>query len=60
MTKTILTGRKEIQNFVGRRWEIIIRWINDQNFPARKIDGQWESDAELIVEWRKDRIKNGV
>ena len=53
----ILTGRKQIQGFVGRAWEIIMRWVRDDGFPAKKIDGIWESDADLILEWRRKKIK---
>lgn len=52
----ILTGRKQIQLFVGRDWRLIMRWVSCMGFPARKIDGIWESDSDLIVAWRKDQI----
>ena len=56
MTK-ILSGQKQIQNFVGRRWDIIIRWITKRGFPAKKIDGIWESDTDMILEWRRGQIE---
>jgi len=52
----ILTGQKDIQHFVGRAWNIIYRWIKHKGFPARKIDGRWESDSDMIIEWRKRQI----
>ncbi|MBU0994878.1 MAG: hypothetical protein KJ737_20495 [Proteobacteria bacterium] len=55
-TKRILTGSKEIQGFVGRSWTIVYKWIKEKEFPAVKIDGIWESDSELILEWRKRQI----
>ncbi|MBU0994868.1 MAG: hypothetical protein KJ737_20445 [Proteobacteria bacterium] len=54
--KRILTGSKEIQQFVGRSWTVIYKWIREMEFPAVKIDGIWESDSELILEWRKRQI----
>jgi len=52
----MLTGSKEITGFVGRSWKIIYRWIKEKDFPAKKIDGVWESDTELILEWRTNQI----
>ncbi|MBU0995804.1 MAG: hypothetical protein KJ737_25190 [Proteobacteria bacterium] len=54
--KRMLTGSKEITEFVGRSWKIIYRWIQEKDFPAKKIDGVWESDTELILQWRTDQI----
>ncbi len=54
----VLSGREEIQKFVERPWNIIERWIRERNFPAVKLDGRWESDAELIVSWRREQIKS--
>ena len=54
--RRILTGSKEIQSFVGRSWNVIYKWISEKKFPAVKIDGVWESDTELILEWRKKQI----
>jgi hypothetical protein len=58
MTSTILSGRKEIQSFVGRRWDVIAAWIKGRSFPAEKIDGRWESDTDLVLQWRRDQIVN--
>jgi hypothetical protein len=52
----ILTGKKNICNFVGRSWDTVERWIRERGFPARKIDGVWESDSELITAWRRRQI----
>ena len=53
----ILTGRDEIENFVGRSWDRVIKgWIKDDSFPARKIQGRWESDMDLILAWRRRQI----
>lgn len=55
--QTILTGKKMIMTFVGRSWATVLTWIRERNFPARKIDGIWESDTDLIIEWRKKEIQ---
>ncbi len=54
--RRMLTGIKEIQGFVGRSWNTIRMWIAKKDFPAKKIDGVWESDTELIIEWRRKQI----
>ena len=53
----ILSGRKEIEKYVNRPWNVIRKWINEKGFPAAKIDGRWESDKEEIIAWRKKQIK---
>ena len=57
LKKVILSGRKEIEKFVDRPWNVIRKWINEKGFPAAMIDGRWESDAEEIILWRKKQIK---
>lgn len=54
--QTSLTGKKMIMAYVGRSWKIIMVWINERNFPARKIDGVWESDIDLIDKWLRSEI----
>lgn len=56
MTTTCLSGRKEIIRYVGRSWQTIRKWIREKGFPARKLDGRWESDVEMISEWRRKQI----
>lgn len=52
----ILTGTKQICNFVGRSWRTVEAWIIHDGFPAKKMRGVWESDIELISQWRRERI----
>lgn len=52
-----LVGKKEIAAYVRRSWMTIRRWIVDDDFPARKIDGVWESDTALVDDWKKAKIK---
>ncbi len=54
--KEILAGKKEISGFVGRGWRVVSRWIKERGFPATKIDGRWESNADLIQQWHKDQV----
>jgi hypothetical protein len=57
---TALSGMKEICNHFGRSESTVLILIRDADFPATKIGGVWESDTELVAEWRKERIKTGT
>lgn len=59
MQQHMLTGKKQICNFVGRSWSTIEEWIFKLGFPAKKINGIWESDSELITLWRRKQITGG-
>lgn len=59
MKDRVLTGKKRITGFVERSWKTVRRWIEEEEFPAKKMDGVWESDADLITEWRVKQIKEG-
>ena len=56
LNKTILVGTKEISNYTGRSWNTILDWIENRGFPARMIDSRWESDKQLIDNWRRIRL----
>lgn len=56
MMSQILTGTKQICSFMGRSWRTVEKWIINDDFPAKKMNGIWESDAELITQWRQKRI----
>jgi len=51
-----LVGKREIQVYVRRSWQTIAAWIRTEGFPARKINGVWESDTALVDAWRRNRI----
>ena len=51
-----LSGQKAIRKYVGRSWSTIRIWIDDKEFPARKLDGIWEAKVELIIQWRQRQI----
>lgn len=54
-----LQGMKAICDYTNRSESTILIWIRTLAFPAIKITGSWESDSDLIDEWRKSQIKNG-
>jgi hypothetical protein len=47
---------KAICDYVKRSESTVLDWIRNWNFPAQKIGGIWESDRELIDQWRKEQI----
>jgi hypothetical protein len=53
----MLHGRKAIEDYVGRRWAVIKKWIKEKGFPAVNLGGRWESDPEMITQWRRDQIR---
>jgi len=52
----VLVGKKEIYTFVRRSWKTIQEWLDTRGFPAKKINGVWESDGELITQWCRRQI----
>jgi len=57
---TALTGMKEICAHMQKAESTILAMIRDLGFPAIKMTGKiWESDTELITQWRRDTILNG-
>ncbi len=51
-----LSGMNEISQYVRRSHDTVLNWIRTRDFPAKKIGGVWESDRELIDDWRKGVI----
>jgi len=56
MGEQVLIGKKEIAKFTQRNWRVIKVLIETKGFPAIKLGGRWESDAELIRQWRRKQI----
>jgi hypothetical protein len=52
-----LSGVKAICDYTERPWETIYPLIIEENFPAIKIKGRWESLTYLIDEWFAGKIK---
>jgi hypothetical protein len=60
MVNKNLTGRKEILEYTRRSWQTIREWIRKEDFPAKKLDGVWESSTDLIDEWKKEKITSNT
>ncbi len=52
-----LIGSRAIEKFYKRSWELILKLIRKENFPATKDEGYWVSDEELIENWHQERVK---
>ena len=64
-TGTALSGMKAIREFCGSiglpRTETSILQLKLQcGFPMKKLLGSWESDKEMIVEWRKKYVQGEI
>lgn len=55
-----LSGVKEISSYSERPWEVIHQWVREKKFPARKIDGRWESFKGMIDKWFEDQIRGVI
>ena len=54
---TQLSGMKEICVYVRRSEATVLDWIRHLGLPAKKLNGGiWESDTNLIDEWRVKQI----
>jgi len=51
-----LSGMNEICLHVKRSAPTVLDWVRAYGFPARKLNGAWESDTELVDKWRKGII----
>lgn len=56
---TSLVGIDAIVDFTERPLNVIRKWISEDNFPAKKRDGRWESDKILIMDYRRQQIMEG-
>ncbi|MHC1701504.1 MAG: hypothetical protein AB9900_11055 [Humidesulfovibrio sp.] len=59
-SSTALSGMTAICTYVGRSEKTVLDWIRFEAMPASKIGGVWESDKELIDDWRRKRIVAGT
>jgi len=62
---TALSGAKAIVEFCAsillpRQWDSILRLHIQEGFPLVKIGGVYESDKDLIIKWRKDKVAQGL
>lgn len=63
--KTALSGMTAIRDFcrsinLASAEASVIYMIVSCGFPAKKIGGIWESDKEMIIEWRKKYISGDI
>lgn len=54
---TALVGMKMICEYVRRSESTVLKLIREEEFPAEKVCGIWESDILLVDEWRREKIK---
>ncbi|MDY0164315.1 hypothetical protein [Desulfobotulus sp.] len=52
-----LVGMEAIARYVHRSPATILGWVQERGFPAKKIDGRWESSVSLIDDWRAQQIR---
>ncbi len=54
-----LAGKKQISDYVGKSWKVILNWINTREFPCACLGGRWESSEDLINKWKQENaLKN--
>lgn len=51
-----LSGIKEITGYTRRSWGTVKIWIKHEKFPAKQIDGVWESMTDLVDRWKTEKI----
>ena len=54
-----LDGMKSICDYEKRSEATMLKLIREEDYPAKKIGGIWQSDTGVIEKWRKERISNG-
>ncbi|TWI68532.1 hypothetical protein LZ24_02504 [Desulfobotulus alkaliphilus] len=58
---TALVGLKEICAYARMSTPRVKIAIQEYGFPARQIIGtEWQSDMQLVDEWRRERIGRGA
>lgn len=53
----ILITLEEIAIYSSCSKNTILKRVEDDNFPATKVDGRWESNTDLIDSWQRRRIE---
>ena len=51
-----LSGMKDICDYIHRSEATVLEWIRVRGLPATKLGGIWESDSDLIDQWKKGMI----
>lgn len=57
--KKVLVGMEAIGFYCGRSSKIIKKLVKENNFPAIKICGRWESNTDLVDRWQHNLVANG-
>lgn len=62
---TALSGMVAIRDFcrsinLASSEASVIQFIKEEEFPARKLGGVWESDKEEILIWRRNRLRGNI
>ena len=55
-SSTNLSGMEEIAQYTRRSKATVLDWIKNAGFPAAKLGHVWESDKDMIDQWKKERI----
>lgn len=58
-TDSRLIGMREIARYCQTSDRTVRYWIEEYGFPAASLCGRWESDKELVLDWRRMAIENG-
>ncbi len=54
---TSLAGMTAICKYAKKTEVTVLKWIMERGFPAKKLDGTWQSDKILIDNWLRRQIK---
>ncbi len=54
---TNLSGLEEIAQYTRRSKATVLDWIKSAGFPAAKLGHVWESDKDMVDQWKRDRIE---
>lgn len=52
-----LEGMAQIADYVGKSYPTVLKFIKNENFPAKKLGGEWTSYTDLVDEWKRRRVE---
>jgi len=55
-----LVGMKSICDYTQRSESTVLGLIRDEDFPAAKIKGIWESSTEMVDKWRVGMVSSAI
>lgn len=59
--ETTLVGMKEICTYMRRSEATVLKLVQEyEDFPAKKINGIWESDKTMIDVWRRKQLQGAA